>query len=265
MRLYPISLKYTLELVPLGQSFFWKCKILIFWLFLFLKRHLQIPSRSPWYFRLALNSTPFYFYLTDEIDVQSLVGVVLRGEYSMLLKKEPVVIVDLGSNIGTSILYYRLLYPDASIYGFEANPRIFSILQMNVSQFSKVTTFNYAVTDYSGQIDLFINKRKSSASSIIKSEERSDVVEVTSIDLNKVKQIVGRDIDLLKFDIEGAEERVFSDTRLMGIRNLIGEVHLGLMKVSERVFLSNFKKYRVDVERREKNYFILRAFTHEKA
>ncbi|HKZ65867.1 MAG TPA: hypothetical protein VJ111_05915, partial [Chitinophagaceae bacterium] len=42
-------------------------------------------------------------------------------------KKNPY-IIDCGSNIGMSILYFKSLYPEARILGFEADPYIFSFL-----------------------------------------------------------------------------------------------------------------------------------------
>lgn len=259
MNYKPVSLTYSLELVPLGRNFYWKCKILVFWLVLFIKRHVKISSRSPWFFKLIHLETPFYFYLTDEIDIQSLVGVVLRGEYEFALKKIPAVIVDLGSNIGTSILYFKLLYPDAQIYGFEPNPYIFSVLGKNVSQFNNVFVQNLAASSHSGEVKLFIDKGKSSSSSIVRGDDSYHIVDVKSLDLDAIKMAAGGKIDLLKFDIEGAEELVFSKEKLKGISNVVGEVHLGLMSVSEEEFLKSFDGYNVVIERRDEKYFILRA------
>ena len=45
-------------------------------------------------------------------------------------KKDPV-IIDCGSNYGTSIVYFKQLYPDSKIIGVEADPNIFEILKNN--------------------------------------------------------------------------------------------------------------------------------------
>lgn len=240
----PVSLSYSLELLSLGRNTFWKIKIFLFWVVLFLKRHLNITSRNPWFFKFIHSATPFYFYLADEIDVQSFVGVVIRGEYEFDQKTEPRVIVDLGSNIGTSILYFRLKYPNAVIYGFEPNPEIFPLLNNNVSQFQNIYLYSLAISDGVGKVKLGIRKEKSSASSIV-INRKSDATEVDSIDLQTLKEMIGCNIDLLKFDVEGAEEKIFSVENLTGIYNLIGEIHPDVMKTPLELFLSQFKEYSI--------------------
>jgi FkbM family methyltransferase len=44
------------------------------------------------------------------------------------------VIVDGGSHFGMAILYFKHLYPRARVIGFEANPKVFRILQENVKR-----------------------------------------------------------------------------------------------------------------------------------
>lgn len=240
----PVSLTYTFELLSIGRSTFWKLKIFLFWVVLFIKRHLKISSRTPWFFKFTYSSTPFYFYLADEIDVQSFVGVVLRGEYEFDQKTEPHVIVDLGSNIGTSILYFRLKYPSAVIYGFEPNPEIFPLLENNVSQFNNIYLYNLAISDESGKTRLNIKKGKSSASTTV-IHGVSDAIEVPCIDLRKLKEMVGSNIDVLKFDVEGAEEKIFSLENLKGIYNLIGEIHPDVIERPIELFLDLFKEYSI--------------------
>jgi FkbM family methyltransferase len=66
----------------------------------------------------------FYVQIKDEFIHQ-----IYRFEATT---KAPV-IIDGGSNIGVSILYFKRLYPAARIIGFEPDPEIFQILQENVS------------------------------------------------------------------------------------------------------------------------------------
>src|SRR5690242_15479864 len=43
-------------------------------------------------------------------------------------------IIDGGSNIGMSILYFKRIYPDARIIGFEPDPDIYQLLNNNLSK-----------------------------------------------------------------------------------------------------------------------------------
>lgn len=42
------------------------------------------------------------------------------------------IIYDCGSNIGTSVLFFKEYFPNAKIKAFEAEPKIFSILKQNI-------------------------------------------------------------------------------------------------------------------------------------
>lgn len=44
-------------------------------------------------------------------------------------------IIDCGANLGMSIIYYKQLYPEASIIAFEADEYIFSFLEKNVKSY----------------------------------------------------------------------------------------------------------------------------------
>lgn len=44
-------------------------------------------------------------------------------------------IIDCGANLGMSVIYFKQLYPDASIIAFEADDYIFSFLEKNVESF----------------------------------------------------------------------------------------------------------------------------------
>ena len=64
------------------------------------------------------------------------------------------VILDLGANIGLSVLYFKRLFPACRIYAYEPDPYIFEILQRNVTEFhlTDVTLVNEAVAEFSGEL-----------------------------------------------------------------------------------------------------------------
>src|SRR3979490_75276 len=76
------------------------------------------------------------FYRPGTSDPLAINQVLLRrgrkAAYYLPVALAPKVILDIGSNIGTSILFFHQQYPSAKIYGFEPHPETFRILQTNV-------------------------------------------------------------------------------------------------------------------------------------
>src|SRR5437762_6717686 len=89
------------------------------------------------------------FYRPATSDPLAIYQVLLRqggkAEYYLPPALEPKVILDIGSNIGTSILFFHEKFPAAKIYGFEPHPETFRILQENVGSIPSVEIFNYAL------------------------------------------------------------------------------------------------------------------------
>ena len=52
-----------------------------------------------------------------------------KGAYLFHTDKKQPLILDCGSNIGMSILFFKMLYPGARIIGFEPDPDTFEILR----------------------------------------------------------------------------------------------------------------------------------------
>lgn len=133
-------------------------------------------------------------------------------------------IVDVGSNIGLSIVYFKTLYPKAQILGFEPDPDIFSALEANVKSFGyeNVSVFQEAVWvdrkgisfqpegGFSGRIAL-----------------RSDKGKKLRIKSRAIREILSRQIDFLKMDVEGAETQLIRSAgeRLRNAKNIFIEYH----------------------------------------
>ena len=93
------------------------------------------------------------------------------------LVPEPRVVVDLGSNIGLSILFFRLRFPDAEIYGVEPDPTAFDLLQRNVGGLGGVTVRQAAVGDHGGAAT-FWSAPGAVASSLFQTHDAQQPVEV---------------------------------------------------------------------------------------
>lgn len=125
-------------------------------------------------------------------------------------------IVDVGANIGDSVIYFKWLYPQARIIAFEPNPKAFALLEKNIQANSlrDVRAYQVAVGSTESQIILKDDGLDVYNTGTISSTKHptSHNVQVPQI---RLSQHIGlrevQNIDLLKLDIEGAEGEAFKD------------------------------------------------------
>lgn len=150
---------------------------------------------------------------------------IFREEvYKFRASNEAPHIIDAGANIGLSVLYFKDLYPDATIVAYEPDPQMFELLTDNTQHLSGVelrkaaawvedttlTFFTEGSLAGSTEID-FLGKGREVK---IKAERLRD-------------EIQKRPVDFLKIDIEGAENSVLFDIKdaLGSIDHLFFEYH----------------------------------------
>lgn len=134
--------------------------------------------------------------------------------------KEPV-IIDCGSNVGLSCIYFNRLFPKAQIHAFEADPTIFTYLTDNLktNSVNNVTAHKQAV--WTTDTTLHFSSDGADGGSIADSG-----IEVEAIDLKKFLTQFTK-VDLLKIDIEGAETIVVPHCgeELKRVENIFIEYH----------------------------------------
>ncbi|HEX8122426.1 MAG TPA: FkbM family methyltransferase [Solirubrobacteraceae bacterium] len=186
-------------------------------------------------------------------DVACAWSVLRGGEYDVGFPEHAGVIVDLGSNIGVSILAFRERYPDARIYGFEPDPKAFALLQRNVGDDPNVEIRQVAVGARDGTADFYAAK-DSWASSLQPTRDRHDRVQVTTRSLASILDELGVDrVDLLKVDVEGAEGDIFDAfAPLPRVRWIVGELHLELLGYDHQEFFDRYLRgYEIDAHASE--------------
>lgn len=120
------------------------------------------------------------------------------------------VIVDLGSNIGATLVDLSQRYPDSKIIGYEMNRANFKIAEINTSGFGNIKIIHQAVWNRNGEIN-YESENQSDAFTVLSSKKsfnKSEKVLCTTLPelfiFNKIEKI-----DFLKMDIEGAELDIF--------------------------------------------------------
>lgn len=211
---------------------------------------------------LKYDNKKFIMYLADISDFAAFLEIFVKEEYKINLKVEPKVIFDFGSNSGLSVIYFKLKYPSSKIYSFEPNPIVFKQLEKNVSQFQDVYCFNYAISSSDTNREFYLSRDSSLSSSFINRNLNSKILKVqTKNTLTIINELKIEMIDLLKFDVEGWEFDIFTNSfPFYKMNNAIGEVHMDLNKTNfdKDSFLNFFSSYKLDTNVISCNRFILK-------
>lgn len=149
--------------------------------------------------------------------------------YFFLSRSRTPIIVDCGSNIGLSILFFKIVYPKAQIIAFEPDLRAFSTLSNNVSNnnFKGIKLLNKAVNNKRGESDFYFDSNKPGSLSMSLSSRGGQSVRKVSAVL--LSSYIGKRVDFLKMDIEGAEtfvvKELFSSGKLYRVSETVIEYH----------------------------------------
>lgn len=142
------------------------------------------------------------FYVTyDEI---------FRKEiYSFYTSGKSPLIIDCGSNMGLSLLYFSIKFPESQIYGFEPDTSVLTCLEKNIETYNlkNVELVKKAVWVRNETLEFFTDNGMGGRLGI----DYSDQIPV-KVEAIRLKEFIGdKHIDFLKMDIEGAEYDVISD------------------------------------------------------
>jgi FkbM family methyltransferase len=154
--------------------------------------------------------------------LHSIHEIFIEEIYRQKFDREDPYIIDCGANIGLSIIYMKKLYPNSEIVAFEPDETNFYFLEKNVKSFglSNVTIFKEAI--WSENSYLNFQSEGSLASRI--GEGKGKTIKVKT---KRLLDLLNRQVDFLKIDIEGAEYKVLMDIRdkLHFVKNLFIEYH----------------------------------------
>jgi len=134
---------------------------------------------------------------------------IFAWEIYFIDSRNPKTIVDFGSNIGVSEVYFLSRHSENIVYGFEPVPKLYSTLQQNVQSFNdRAFNQNFAIADKNGIAVMGIESSGRYGGIGIKTDSQ---IQVNTVDVNSVlSDILDKHslIDVLKIDIEGLEDIV---------------------------------------------------------
>ena len=136
-------------------------------------------------------------------------------------------LVDVGGNIGQSVLSLYTMFPAATVVSFEPNPTVFCKLQRLTKKFPRLTVIPNGLSDQAGEAELFVPSYNGniltglasfdyeSAKDWLRSDRvlRFDPMKLTV--LSKRLPLVrlddcGLQPDFIKIDVQGLEDRVLA-------------------------------------------------------
>lgn len=169
------------------------------------------------------------YRLNQPIDTAPLIEVYVFREYDWDCGFIPQTILDLGAHFGDTALYYNAVYPNAKIIAVEPDPANFARLKKNVAAYKNIIPVHCAVGPENGTATLFLAQNGLGHSTAERKESHGSV-QVMQATLDEILSEQGLEsVDLLKFDIEGAETVLFKNSTLaQKSRAFIGELHFDL-------------------------------------
>ena len=182
--------------------------------------HSLLPPFVVWY-----DQSEEYHHLKQEIFTHHV--------YYFETENPKPVIIDAGAHIGLSTLYFKKLFPDAQITAIEPHTKNFALLKKNVEEnmLEDVILHKAALSTFSGETTLHADQSSLGWLSTVSinpnawnGQQDTAPLTVPSLDLTS---LLIRPVDLLKLDIEGAEQEVLqaAGQALHNVKHLIIEFH----------------------------------------
>lgn len=172
-------------------------------------------------YTVRINDAPNFYVLSKDI--------FMKRIYHFEAQRADPVVLDCGSNIGMSILYFKHVYPKARVVGFEPDPTIFPLLQENIrrNSLADVGLVQAAVTTHTGTALFQSDGKYGSCLGEYLEGDLSKGWEEYEVPCVRLWDYLTEPVDFLKMNVEGAEFSVLADSadRLRMIREMVIEYH----------------------------------------
>jgi len=174
----------------------------------------------------------------------------IHESYKFISSKENPLIIDMGANIGLSVIYFKTLYPKSELIAIEADPLIFDYLRRNINSFrlNNIEIINKAV--YNSNTNLYFNSDGADGGKISNTQNGNIIIETIDV-LDILPK--NKEIDFLKMDIEGAELIVLERCKeiLENVKKIFIEYHSAAdypQELSKILKLLESKGFRYDIQ-----------------
>jgi len=130
------------------------------------------------------------------------------------------VVLDLGANIGYyTLIFAKLVGKQGKVYAFEPDPNNFKLLQKNieVNNYTNVELIQKAVSDKNGKATMYIVEEHPAGNRLFDAHDKADrnTIEVKTIRLDDFFNNDNHEINFIKMDVEGTENKVIAGMPLI--------------------------------------------------
>jgi FkbM family methyltransferase len=132
----------------------------------------------------------------------------LEEIYRFETKSTNPLIIDCGANIGLSSIYFKTIYPNATLHAFEPDQVLFNLLKQNIEVNGSKDTHLHQEAVWIEDTTLSFSNKGSEGSHIDLTNNSENKVTAIKLDTFLAQF---QHIDFLKMDIEGAEFQVVAD------------------------------------------------------
>ncbi len=196
---------------------------------------------SPLMLNLQWNKKDFEFFVREKLDFDALLHIFVDEEYTLDKIPEPKTIIDCGSNIGVTVIQFKLFWPNSKVIAIEPDPSNIAALSKNIKQFgnSVILIDKAASSSNNEKLDFYISQKGHMSSSIVQRRDDDEKCVVKTITLDKVIDLHSiKHVDLLKFDVEGSEYKLFQGLKnKRNVSYIAGELHKDLIPEGFEKFL----------------------------
>ena len=193
-------------------------------------------------YKIIFKDPKAFLYSVKELFVEEI--------YKFKAQDDTPYIIDCGSYIGTSILFFKTQYPNAKILAFEPDNSNFELLNNNIKKWDlkDIEIQNAAIWIDNLGVNFIADGNMASKIDESNNTAHNENQKTKSV---RLKDLLTEKIDFLKIDIEGAEYEVLVDceSKLSFVENLFIEYHgnynemYKLNKILNILIENNFKYY----------------------
>ncbi|GAA4305596.1 FkbM family methyltransferase [Nibribacter koreensis] len=168
---------------------------------------------------------PSYVFLLHQFE-----EIFVLDAYRSEILGKKTLIIDGGSHLGMSVLYFITAYPESKVLSFEPDAKAFQLLQQFVrhNHLSQVTLVNAALAGTTGKLTFFTHADASGKLDAGAYTTSTATVPVT-VPAQTLSTYLTEPVALLKLDIEGAEVEVIQELiasqKIAMVQEIVLEFH----------------------------------------